>query len=222
MEARSFLLRQQWAWALVVFLIAGVAAIALWTRQAKPPAQGTSQERALEGLGTFGKVPEFSLVERSGRKIRLADLAGRVWIVDFIYTRCTDTCPVQTAEMKTLQDRFAEARDLRLVSITVDPKRDTPAALGRYASRFGADSARWLFLTGEEKTIYRLAQDGFHLAAAEIPAPKRDGSGATHLHSPRFALVDRRGEIRGYYVGTDKDALARLGRDAGVLLGSER
>ncbi len=222
MEARFFLLKQPWAWALAVFLIAGVAFIALWARPAARPRQGAGEERPLEGLGTFGEVPEFSLVERSGREIRLADLAGRVWIADFIYTLCTDTCPVQTAEMKSLQDKFAGERDLRFVSITVDPKRDTPAALVRYASRFGADSARWLFLTGEENAIYRLAQEGFHLAAAEIPTPKRDGSGATPLHSPRFVLVDRRGEIRGYYTGTDKDALARLGRDAGILLHSER
>ncbi len=221
MEARS-LLRRQRVWALLVFLIVGASALALWTRQTARPRQGASLERPLEGLGLFGKVPEFSLVERSGREIRLADLLGKVWIANFIYTHCPDSCPVQSAQMKTLQDEFAEEQDLRFISITVDPRRDTPKVLTEYAGRFGADAARWLFLTGEENAILLLAQEGFHLAAAEIPEAKRDKSGATHVHSPRFVLVDRRGEIRGYYPGTEPDAIARLRRDVRALLRGTR
>lgn len=211
-------LRRHWVWAALALLIAAGAAAALWTRQAARPTQGASEERPLEGLGLFGKVPEFSLLERSGRELRSGDLLGKVWIADFIYTHCTDTCPVQSAEMKAIQGEFAEQLDLRLVSITVDPKRDTPEVLAGYAGRFGADPSRWFFLTGAEQAILRLAQEGFHLAAAEIPEARRDKSGATHVHSPRFVLVDRSGEIRGYYAGTDKDALARLRRDARALL----
>ena len=213
------MLRQPWAWALLVFLIVGVASMTLWTRHAGRPGQG-GEPRPLEGLKTFGKVPEFALTERSGKPIQLADLLGKVWIADFIYTHCTDTCPIQSAEMKRLQDKFTD-EDLRLVSITVDPVRDTPAALAQYASRFGADPARWLFLTGEKEAIFRLAEQGFHLAAAEIPAPERDPSGATHRHSPRFVVVDRGGEIRGYYPGTEKEALDRLRRDVETVLGEK-
>ena len=219
MQERALLWRKPWAWALAIFLIAGAASIALWTRRAGGPAHVSKAEK---NLRTLGKVPDFSLVERSGKKIRLADLLGNVWIADLIYTHCTDTCPIQSAEMKSLQDKFAAAPDLRLVSITVDPKRDTPAVLRKYAARFGADPARWLFLTGDERAIYRLAQEGFHLAAAEIPKAERDGSGATHLHSPRFVLVDRAAEIRGYYAGTEKAALARLGGDVEILLGNSK
>ena len=222
MDARSSLLRQPWAWALLVFLVAGVAAMALWTRRTERADPGPSRERPQEGLGTFGKVPPFSLVERSGKEIRLDDLSGKVWIANFIYTHCTDTCPIQSAEMKTLQDQFARERDLRLVSITVDPKRDTPAALAQYADRFGADAARWWFLTGEKNAIYRLAEQGFHLPAGEISEPQSGGSAATHLHSPRLVVVDRKGEIRGYYAGTDKEALARLRRDVETLLRNTR
>lgn len=218
MEPKPSILRQTWVWALVVFLIAGAASIVLWTRRMAGPNQGASDERPLEGLGRFGKAPEFALTERSGKEIRSADLLGKVWIANFIYTHCTDTCPVQSAEMKALQDRFGREQDLRLVSITVDPKRDTPAALTEYANRFGADPERWLFLTGKEDEIFRLAQEGFRLTAAEIPKAKRDRSGATHVHSPRFIVVDRRGEIRGYYPGIEKEALQRLGRDVEALL----
>ncbi len=218
MDPRSSLIKQPWVWALVVFLLVGTASIALWTRHFGAPLQGASDEKPLEGLGKFGKAPVFALTDRGGREVRSADLLGKVWIANFIYTHCTDTCPVQSAEMKGLQDKFAREQDLRLVSITVDPKRDSPPVLAAYAARFGADPARWFFLTGKAEDISRIAQEGFHLTAAEIPAAERHGADATHLHNPHFVVVDRSGEIRGYYPGTEKDALERLGRDLAVLL----
>jgi cytochrome oxidase Cu insertion factor (SCO1/SenC/PrrC family) len=115
----------------------------------------------------YGRVPEFSLIERSGRRVDAAALRGNVWIADFIYTRCTDTCPLQSAQMARLQTEYRDDPDLRLVSITVDPERDTPQVLARYAARFGADPARWLFLTGEKTAIFRLAREGFRLGVEE-------------------------------------------------------
>jgi protein SCO1/2 len=169
----------------------------------------------------FGAVPDFSFAERSGREVRLADLLEKVWVLDFIYTNCPDTCPLQTAQMKSLQDEFAAENDLRFVSITVDPARDTPAALAEYAARFKADAQRWLFLTGDKDAIYNLAQEGFHLAVAELPQQSaREPSAATHAHSPRFVLIDRKAEIRGYYQAMDKQAVARLRRDLRRLLQS--
>src|SRR5258706_8994715 len=73
-------------------------------------------------------VPDFSLVERSGRKTSLADLRGKVWIADFIYTQCSDTCPLQTANMAKLQQQWNGEPELRLVSYSVDPEHDTPQA----------------------------------------------------------------------------------------------
>ncbi len=190
--------------------------MALWTRRGIVSSPAASGGRASEGLQSYGKVPPFSLTERSGGTVQAGDLSGKVWIADFIYTNCTDTCPLQSAEMKRLQERFSGEADLRLVSFSVDPRRDTPAVLAKYAERFGADSKRWLFLTGPAGAVRRLAEEGFHLAAAEIANPK--SAEPEQLHSPRFALVDRSGEIRGYYVSTEKEDLARLGRDAETLL----
>ena len=147
MEGRPSL-RRQIIWALPALIVVSAVGALLWTRQAARSRQGTSDGRPLEGLGIFGQVPEFSLVERSGEKIGLADLLGKVWIANFIYTNCPDTCPVQSGQIKALQEEFAGEKDLRLVSITVDPKRDTPKALSEYAGRFGADPQRWIFLTG--------------------------------------------------------------------------
>lgn len=104
-------------------------------------------------------LPEFSLVERSGKKITLAELRGKVWIADFIYTNCADTCPLQTADMAKLQEHWINESDLELVSFSIDPERDTPRVLLRYAARFKADAKRWLFLTGGKKEIARLVED---------------------------------------------------------------
>jgi protein SCO1/2 len=196
--------------------------IALWKWQAKLQLQGSSEEKPLEGLKEFGSVPQFSLLERSGRQVTLSDLKGEVWIVNFIYTNCPDTCPIQSAQLRQIQEDFMEEKDLRVVSITVDPKRDTPEVLSEYAKRFSADPGRWLFLTGEKEDIYKFAQEGFHLGAAELPYEKRPESGATHTHSPRFVLIDREAQIRGYYVSTDGEAMKRLRRDLEILLRGEK
>ena len=211
-------IRQQLLWGLLIAVLAGIAGTALWMRQGGRLLQQMREERPLEGLGFFGTVPDFSLVERSGRRMVLANLLGKVWVVNFIYTHCPDSCPIQSARMKELQTEFSGAENLRLVSITVDPERDSAKVLWQYANRYDANPERWLFLTGEQGVIYRLAQEGFRLGAAEIPRAKRDASGATHIHSPRFVLVDDKAQIRGYYPGTDGEAMVRLRRDLRILL----
>jgi protein SCO1/2 len=207
----------------VLWIFFGVAAIALisgalWTWQQTGLSRGGWEERYLEDLQVFGQLPQFALIERSGRRITKQDLTGRISVVNFIYTNCPDTCPLQSAQMRELQERYPQARELLLLSITVDPRRDTPEALSRYASRFHADPQRWFFLTGQKEEIYRLAQEGFRLGAAEIPQMQRPPSGATHAHSPRFVLVDRGAYIRGYYSADDKEAMARLRHDLEKLL----
>jgi cytochrome oxidase Cu insertion factor (SCO1/SenC/PrrC family) len=190
----------------------------LWKWQTDLLGDGASEEKPLEGLQKFGAVPAFSLTEKDGRAITLSELKGKVWMVNFIYTNCPDTCPIQSAQMRQIQDDFRTEKDLRLVSITVDPTRDTPEVLSKYANRFSADPKQWLFLTGNEEAIYKFAQNGFHLGALELPHDKRPESGATHTHSPRFVLVDRDAQIRGYYVSTEPDAMKRLQRDLKILL----
>jgi cytochrome oxidase Cu insertion factor (SCO1/SenC/PrrC family) len=99
--------------------------------------------------------------------VRKTDLEGKLWITNFIFTNCPDVCPVMTAEMAQLQAELTDVLELRLVSITVDPEHDTPPVLSQYAQRFNADPARWLFLTGDKRAIYRLAKDGFRLGIVD-------------------------------------------------------
>ena len=208
---------RQLLWALCVIVLAGLIGSALWNGFDAGLRYSARPEKALEGLGNFGTVPDFSLVERSGRSVKLSDLRGKIWIVNFIYTSCPDTCPLQSAEMAKLQGERDHEADFRLLSITIDPERDTLQVLSRYADRFGADPDRWLFLTGEKEGIYRLAQQGFHLSA--VPVSNDEGKNdPAFIHSSRFVLVDDKAEIRGYYVSTDPDALRRLRRDLKTLL----
>ena len=183
----------------------GVARFRILPLTDHPPSNPISEYRS---------VPDFSLTERSGRRIRLADLRGKIWIADFIYTACSDTCPFQTADMAKLQERWIDEGGFELVSFSVDPGRDTPRALAKYADRFKADPKRWLFLTGRSEEITRLVEEGFHLAVA----PSTRGNHGIIIHSPRFVLVDRQGQIRGYYDNRDAKAIQRLKGDVESLL----
>ncbi|MBI2532733.1 MAG: SCO family protein, partial [Deltaproteobacteria bacterium] len=160
------------------------------------------------------------LTERSGKSVGLAALRGKIWIADFIYTTCTDTCPLQTAAMAKLQEQWSDRPELKLVSFTVDPARDTPKVLAGYADKFKADAERWLFLTGETEQVAQLIQAGFHLSAA----PLTEGGTQANiiLHSPRFVLVDQNSEIRGYYDSRDGEALKRLKADVALLLSGKK
>ena len=220
---------------LVAAMLVGVVAlivggIALGVRRDTAPEGSTDLER----LGRYGEVPPFALTERSRRGVTTADLRGSVWVVDFIYTECTESCPTQSLELAQLQREFSGTPDLRLVSITVDPAHDTPAVLRTYAERYGA-SERWWFLTGDKREIYCLAREGFRLGvtdprSADVPDCSRSawlapsiawashGSHGIVMHSARMVLVDRTGQIRAYHLATDQESMARLKANLGRLL----
>jgi protein SCO1/2 len=146
-------------------------------------------------------VGDFALTERSGTTVRKADLLGKVWVASFVFTRCTGPCPQVTTTMARLQsDLPAESDDIRLVTFTVDPDHDRPAELTRYAENFHADPKRWLFLTGSQAEIYRLLLDGFHVPVAQNTGDARR-PGNEVMHSPRLVVVDRKGHVRGYFLG---------------------
>jgi protein SCO1/2 len=171
------------------------------------------------GLPVMGKIPAFSLIASSGEALSQANLAGSVWIADFIFTRCPSICPRLSEQMAKLQSALAREVDapVRLVSFSVDPANDTPQVLRDYAERFHADPNRWLFVTGERAPLYALIGDGFHLAVAQrSEAENRDNEGLI-THSDRFVLVDRDLQIRGYYHGSDDDVITQLLRDIKAL-----
>lgn len=161
----------------------------------------------------LGAVPDFSLTERSGSTVRLADLAGKVWVADFIFTSCGGPCPMLSRRMASVQKSTAGRERVQLVSFSVDPLRDTPEVLRAYAERYAADAQRWWFLTGSRDALMALVRDGFHLAT-DVPEVVANDV----LHSTRLVLVDPRGQIRGYYDGTEEAEAARLLADIDRLL----
>jgi protein SCO1 len=145
-------------------------------------------------LPVYGHVPEFRLTSQTGEAFDRKALDGKLWVADFIFTHCSGPCPRMSAQMSRVQSAVAELPDVRLISFSVDPQRDTPAALAEYARRFRAEPGRWFFLTGDQKTLDALDRRAFMLGNI-------DGS---LEHSTRFVLIDRQGRIRGYY-GTSED-----------------
>lgn len=166
-----------------------------------------------EPLPVLATVPDFSFTERSGEPFGLEELRGHIWLADFIFTSCAGTCPIMTSQMNALQTAFAQEKlDVRLVSFTVDPERDTPEVLRRFAEGYGAEQERWFFITGPGEQMQKLAKEGFLLAAAT----GGDGEEAI-IHSNRFVLVDRAGRIRKYYDGTAENINQEILRDLKAL-----
>ena len=188
-------------WVALGVIIIAIAAINLWS------AFDTKSEVSSDAVEA--SVPDFMLTNQQGQPVQLSDMAGKIWIADFIFTSCPTICPAMTQEMARLQSEFV-ADPVYFVSFSVDPARDTVDVLSRYANAYGADDRRWHFLTGEKASIYQLAEKGFSLAAGH--------NGSEILHSPRFVLVKADGNIHDYYDSRSGPAMLRLRRDVKTLL----
>ena len=208
------------AWAVVVLAVAAVWA---GVRIVATMQVGQAPSEAVSGsaLPVLGRLPAFTLTERSGRAVTLSDLRGSVWVATFFFSRCQDTCPLQVARLAALGTEFREAPQLRLVAITVDPSHDTPGVLTDYARRLALDRDRVLLLTGNRATIADLARRGFLLAVGDVAGSDASG-GVLVAHSDRLALVDGDGQLRGTYESRDPEALGRLHHDLTRLLRDSR
>lgn len=154
-------------------------------------------------------VAAFTLTERSGRFVTRDSLLGSIWIADFFYTDCPGICRNLGARMAELQKKLSNAPDVKLVSFSVDPERDTPEVLKAYAERYGADPERWLFLTGKKADMQALVVESFMLAFGENPDPKAKPEDRI-THSSKLALVDAEGKIHGYYEALSPDSIGQL------------
>jgi protein SCO1/2 len=162
-------------------------------------------------LDDFGAAPQFNLTDQTGATFSSASLAGHATLLDFIYTHCTDACPVLSATFQDTSRKLADAKLLgnkvMLVSLSVDPTHDTPEVLAEYGQQFSADPATWKFLTGDWDSVWD-AVTGFRVAtrpprpALDAPAP-----GGTELsHTTRIVLLDPRLQVRAYLDGDGASA----------------
>lgn len=183
-----------WVYGLFATVILVAAASQLFRRSSDPPP-------------VLGHLPEFQLINQNGENFSRDDLLGNLWLADFIFTTCAGPCPIMSGQFAGFQERFSPVEDFSLLSISVNPEYDTPPVLKEYGDRFGADHSRWTFLTGGRDAIHSLAVDGFHVGSIDEPM----------FHSTRFILVDSQARIRGYYISSEPEELARLERDFRVL-----
>ncbi len=158
-------------------------------------------------LPKLGKAPSFELTDSQNKIFSSDAMKGKVWVADFFFSTCAGPCPTMGKNMQKLHNRF-DRDDVRLVNITVYPSHDTPEVLTRYGAKFKADISRWHFLTGEEEEILRISVDGFKIGDPE----------ELFRHSQQFVLIDREGNIRGYYDGVEDDRVEALINDIQALL----
>ena len=144
------------------------------------------------------QLVNFSLTNQAGRAVTRSDLEGKILVVDFLYTSCSLTCPVVNGCMEQIQRLTTNQPDVKLVSLTVDPRDDTVEALAKYGERFGADTNRWLMLTGDKATLYDLIGNSFLAQGPDDPFNYMPGN---FVHTERIALVDSHGRLRGYFDG---------------------
>lgn len=147
-------------------------------------------------------VPDFSFTTQEGKTFTRADLAGKIWIADFIFTSCMGPCPMMTARMLEISSKLAKNPDVKLVSVTVDPEHDTPEVLAKYAANIHADPHQWFFLTGPFKEIASFSQQG-------LKQPLALEAGSKPNHSTRLIIVDRNGMIRYCPDGNDPEVVQK-------------
>jgi protein SCO1/2 len=216
-------------------------------------AQMASSKRHPKGHGPLpihGIVPDVTLIQSTGQEFSFSALKGRVWVATLFFTHCDGTCPMMASQMAQLQETIGNSQ-VALVSISVDPERDTVDRLKWYSEMVGAKEGVWYFVTGDKGTVVDLAENHFKLGTGLKESSDPVSSGATKAaaplhpsasgeweyddeppiaevaskdaipHSTRFALVDREGRIRGYYDGLDEKQVERLRADADILLKEE-
>jgi len=162
-------------------------------------------------------LPPFVLTDQNGLPFGTNELLGKVWVANFIFTRCRATCPVQTAQMVRLQEQLQDHSrwdDIRLISLSVDPGHDQPAVLRDYAKDKGANEQHWRFLTGERDNIWQLSKDGFKLPVGDNPG----NDNMPLFHASHIVVVDGQRRVRGYFDGLTDEGLEQTVQGVGKVL----
>jgi protein SCO1/2 len=174
-----------------------------------PFALGCSKKGA-DQVPVIAELPAPSLVDQDGDVFDRNAMQGALWVTAFVFTHCRATCPRLTAQMSKLQARVSDVPSAHFLSVSVDPRNDTPEVIKAYMKENGLDESNWRFVTGDEKAVGAFVVDGFQVGYGRT-------QWSTELtHSNSFALVDERGRIRGYY-RSDDEGLLELERDLRAL-----
>ena len=169
-----------------------------------------------QGKGEPHYVSEFSLLDQDSNVVTMNKFRNKIYVADFFFTTCKGICPIMTEQMLTAYLAYQNNPDVLFLSHTVDPETDTPSRLKRYAQNRDIEGEKWTFVTGDKQQIYDLARYSYL-----VDASVGDGGPSDFVHTENFALVDRKGRIRGYYDGTDSTEMNQMMKDIDLLLAEE-
>ncbi len=158
------------------------------------------------------KIGGFELVNQNGDTITNKDYANKIYVTNFIFTRCLSICPIMTNNMGAIQKEFIKDKEVKLLSISVTPGIDSVSVLKEYAILNNVNSEKWNITTGDKKEIYNLARKQFFAVLDE-----GDGGLQDFIHTSNFILVDKKNRIRGIYDGTNLSDINRLKEDIKIL-----
>ena len=153
------------------------------------------------------QLTAFSLTDRTGRTVTRNEMNGKFLVVDFLFTSCSLTCPAVNRHLAEVQKMTAGQPDVLLVSLTVDPRDDTVPVLAKFGEKYGADTNRWLLLTGEKTALYQLISTSFLKQGEPDPFNYMPGN---FLHTERVALVDPQGRVKTYFDGLQDDVAGKI------------
>lgn len=145
----------------------------------------------IENNGQKRKVPDFSFTNQNGITITNKDYEGKVYVIEFFFTTCPTICPRMNNNLVQVQNTFKDFKNFGVASFTINPEHDTSEVLKAYAESYGITNPNWHLLTGDKEAIYKLANEGFYIYAAENKAVE-----GGFEHSGNFALIDKNGFIR--------------------------
>jgi protein SCO1/2 len=162
--------------------------------------------------GKFREVEAFNLTDQQSRPVANANLKGRVWIANFVFTSCNAECLILSSRFAELQRLFADEPGVAFVSFSVDPQTDTPERLGQFAQRWHADPERWYFLTGDTDKLDALIKNSFLLPITRDPMEAGKLLSQKLIHTNRFAIVDRSGIVAAYVDGLQPESVSVISR----------
>lgn len=199
-------------------IIVGLFYIALKPKEVLPvyqPAMVTPElvDESIQFVKKYHTIAPFSMTNQNGETVTEKDYDNSIYVADFFFTTCPSICPIMTKNMHTLQEMLVDLPDVKLLSFSVTPQIDSVAQLKRYALKNKVDDARWNLVTGKKKEIYELARKSYLVV-------KDDGDGGPYdmIHTENFVLVDKQKRIRGFYDGTQLEAMDNILHDIELLV----
>ena len=169
-------------------------------------------DSTIQHKAKYHKIADFSLTNQNGETITQKNYKDKIYVADFFFTTCQTICPIMTDHMYKIQQEIINDNEVMLLSHSVTPKIDSVAQLKKYALEKGVIDSKWNLVTGDKKEIYKLARKSYL-------AVKTDGNGDKYdmIHTENFLLIDKKGQIRGFYDGTQSEEINRLLEDIETL-----